>query len=182
MRIEDTILFLVMTKIGSSPNTCVNDIWYRTAVHPSPDYFLTWLNHRKLGVRARKKYFALVKMKKGESSPNPPISPGCTALLQFGTLQCIAVQFEAMQCSALPICWCVLPRASILGRKWDIDPTPHTARLPLTLYTPHCTMYIVQCKMQTLSCGEETNLWVQSDAESALQSLLRDIALVCYWI
>ena len=65
------------------------------------------------------------------------------------------LQFDAVQCCALPICWCVLPRVSILGRKWDIDPTPHTARSPshfthlIALCTAHCTLHTEHCTLST---------------------------------
>ena len=147
MRIEDTIPFLVMKKIGSSPNTCVNDIWYRTAVHPSPDYFLTWLNHRKLGVRARKKYFALVKMKKGNRVQTRLFH--LVALHYCSSAHCSALLCSLRQCSAVhsPSVDVFSPEPPFWGGN-EIS-TPHRT-LPAS--PSHFIPLIAQCTLYSAKC------------------------------
>ena len=102
------------------------------------------------------KYFAVVKTKKGLSH------------LVVGGPRVL----HSVSCA--PICWCGLPRVSILGRKWDIDPNTALCRTDGSL-NPHFTHLIAHCAAHNQLALCTQFLCLRSSTSS--NNMLSDIAL-----
>ena len=133
---------IFFTHLTREVKNCTFSITSGVDLACTPDYFLTWLNHRKLG---RKKYFAAVK--RGAVGRNLPFSPG--AVHETSPV----LQFYAAQCSS-PSVDVFSPESPFWGGN-EIS-TPHRT-LPAppqwTLYTPHCTAH---CTLHTAHCTLHT--------------------------
>ena len=137
---------IFFTHLTREVKNCTFSITSGVDLACSPDYFLTWLNHQKLG---RKKYFAAVK--RGAVGRNLPFSPGTwnsSPVLQFYAAQCSSPSVDVFS-----------PESPFWGGN-EIS-TPHRT-LPAppqwTLYTPHCTLLTAHCAMQTAHCALRLNI------------------------